>query len=773
MLQGPRRAVSLEQNPFRGLLPFTQRHAEFFYGREEETAAFVERMRMQPVLPVVGPSGAGKSSFVHAGVIPRVREQDLWIILRVRPGTRPFQALAARLAHRDSRTITVGVDPVRSSADGWEDAPRSSLAPQASEVETLIERLRAAPRRLSLELRDLADYRGAKVLLVVDQLEELFTLVDDPDERARFMEAVCTAADDPADPVRVVFTVRDDFLGRLVTGPEVRDALAQVTLIQPLGPNELEQVLERPSEALGYRFESGLVAEMVGEVSREASGLPLLQFAAHRLWEERDTERRLILHSAYRAMGGVAGALAQHADGVVDGFDEDELRIARELCLRLVTPERTRKIVPKSEALEGLDASAAEAVLAQLIAARLVSARRAPIADATRDGDVVRLELVHESLIEKWRTLERWLEESQEGLAFLAEAGQAAQLWHKRGRRPEEVWQGVALEDALRKLAQCRTEVPERVRDFLSAGQARRERHARRRRLFVAGVMGLSVLVAATALAIAFYVAHKEREALADKDRALAERAEALLESAREALAQRHVLEARAKLRDALTVQDSQAGRALWWQLSAEPLVWSRELGTLTYDAAFTSDGRLMAVASHDKNVHLFDAVTGATRMLRGHTDQVWSVAAGGATMVSGSWNGELAFWDVARGELTRLIRAHGDAITHLDVSSDGAVVASASSDHKAALWDVATGKQIRVLPHPTEVGSVAMSADASVVATGAPDGRVRLWRGAESRELGGHDDAVLALDMSADGRLLASASADNTVRLWRTDSGK
>ncbi|MEQ9320550.1 MAG: serine/threonine-protein kinase, partial [Polyangiaceae bacterium] len=218
-----------DEGPFRGLLPFTERHADLYFGRETEIAAFVERSRLVPVLPVVGPSGAGKSSFVRAGVFQRLREEEPWIFLKVQPGTRPFDALAARLHSVAQHAQTIPPPPSSLSAPPSFDG----LTPvDHSDALRLADELRDAPRRLSVALRQLAEEHGRKVLLFVDQLEELFTLVEEDAVRRAFVRALCTAADDAQDPVRVVFCIRDDFLGRLATDLEVAQALAQITVIQ-------------------------------------------------------------------------------------------------------------------------------------------------------------------------------------------------------------------------------------------------------------------------------------------------------------------------------------------------------------------------------------------------------------------------------------------------------------------------------------------------------------------------------------------------------------
>ncbi|MFH0903043.1 MAG: serine/threonine-protein kinase, partial [Pseudomonadota bacterium] len=147
----------LEESPFRGLLSFGEQHADFFFGRDSEVAFFLEALRERPVLTVVGPSGAGKSSFVQAGVIPRLREQGSWLVIRARPGSDPFAALALVL-----QPAARGDGNGNGDGDGDQNDHGVALAP----------RLREQPRLLNVTLHELADRRRCRVLLFVDQLEE-------------------------------------------------------------------------------------------------------------------------------------------------------------------------------------------------------------------------------------------------------------------------------------------------------------------------------------------------------------------------------------------------------------------------------------------------------------------------------------------------------------------------------------------------------------------------------------------------------------------------
>jgi len=784
-----------EEGPYRGLQAFNERHAGVFFGRDGEVARFLERLRGEPVLPVVGPSGGGKSSFVQAGVIPRLREQGTWTVLTLRPGPHPFTALAQRLlsgestqrsrssrhtgpsaANQDttvqlSQQPTATVEIPRESEDG-DPVPYDMTLETEDDTAALAQQLQRSPRLLNLELTELADRTSGRVLLFVDQLEEVYSLVADEEVRARFMKALVTAADDPQGPVRVVFTLRDDFLGRLAVGAEVREALGRVTVIRSPRPRALREILTRPLELVDHAFEdSELVDLMLAEVRGEPAALPLLQFAARTLWDRRDRDRSRLTREAYDAMGGVAGALAEHAQAVLDGLTPAQTDTARQLLLRLVTPDRIRRTLSAVAAVEGLGDEADE-VLARLTGSRLVSTRKGT------DGAEADLELVHESLIGSWPRLSRWIDESREELAFLAEVEQAAQLWQRRGRRRNEVWQGEALVDTRRGLARLTAAAPSLVREFVAAGEAQQERAAQRQRTVTTAGIGMLVLVAAVSLIAAMGLATKEREARTQRRAAEHGQSEAQLEGARAALMRGDLLEARAKLRGALELENSAMGRALWWTAAGEPLLWRKPLGTIINDVTFTPDGETAIAALGDRSIYLFDVTTREVRFLRGHRDQVYAVepSPDGARLASGSWSGELRIWDLETGT-SHALAGHEAGINFLEHSPDGRLLATGSDDHTVRIWDLGGDRAPIILEgHGDRVYGVAFSPDGTLLASGGRDGTVILWKpddGSMVRKLEGHTAGVSNVAWNPAGTLLASAGADATVRLWGVPSGE
>jgi eukaryotic-like serine/threonine-protein kinase len=461
----------VEEAPFRGLAAFDERHSAFFFGREREIDAFVEQLRAHPVLPIIGPSGAGKSSFLHAGVVPRLRARESTTVLSFRPGRDPIAALARAV-------LVAGLAPTGHD--------RTRLMSH-DEVASLAHDLRATPTLIAARLATIAVALQSALLLAVDQLEEIFTQgASDADARL-FLELLFACTDDPRDPIRVTFTLRDDFLGRV-------PALGALYVMRGLSGDDLRQAIVGPLRRCGYRFDDDrLVDDMLAEIGvGRAADLPLLQFACRALWDARDAEGRLLLRATYEQMGGVGGALARHADGVWQAAPPAERRMFPKLLLRLVDGT-TRRTVDRAALLAGLPADA-ELALDRLLAARLVAQRVA------NDGEGVSLEIAHESLLRSWGKLARWLEESREERRLLAELEDATQYWERRGRRPEETWAAADLLAVRRQIARLELELPPHAERFLAAGEKRQQTLRRRARLRLAAIAGLGGVVAAGAL---------------------------------------------------------------------------------------------------------------------------------------------------------------------------------------------------------------------------------------------------------------------------------
>ncbi len=494
-------------------------------------------------MAVIGPSGAGKSSLVRAGVIPALkRSGEGWDAHIVRPGREPLAALAAMLGalthgHGSSSDPGFSRDDASGTLGGSASTGLDPLAEQTigQENEHLIGRLRTEPGYLGVRLRARATSKLRRIVVFVDQLEELYTLGARPDERAAFLACLAAVADDAASPLRVILSMRSDFLDRLT---EDRRLGAEVTrglvLLPPMDRDGMRHALLRPVAAAEYRFESpALVDRMVEALAATSGALPLLQFTAARLWELRDTGRRVLTEASYEQLGGVAGALATHADAVLAGMSSARLALARTVLERLVTPERTRALVSMTELCTlHRDPDAVDDVLQHLVAMRLLVVER-----AAEGADQI-VELVHESLIDRWPTLSRWLAENQDDAAFLARLRGAAQEWERRDRDEGLLWRGAPAREAQLWHAHYRGALARREQEYLDAVFGLATRAVRVRRRIVVGIMGLMALLLVSAGVALIQIRQAQREAYRQAERAselAAERQQAREEADRQA----------------------------------------------------------------------------------------------------------------------------------------------------------------------------------------------------------------------------------------------
>jgi serine/threonine protein kinase/formylglycine-generating enzyme required for sulfatase activity len=466
-------------NPYRGLLQFEAGHRALFFGRGPDTRDVIDRLQAQRFVLLSGESGVGKSSLARAGVLPAIEEGALaqgraWSTAIFEPGRLPLTALLQILAVRlgaDEEALLVDV--------------------QAGDLAAIAARMR----------RRHGDTSGT--VLFIDQLEELVTW-SEPGEAAAAAELIAALAE-RVRGLRVLATARADQLARLAELPGLGQLLERnLVLVRPLGKDAIRETILGPARLTGVRFESDeLVDELAESTVHAEGGLPLLQFALAELWKNRDAERNLITREAFDRLGGVAGALTQHADRVLAGWDRVRLDAARRILLRLVTSHRTRARCTGTELLSGEPGR--RDVLDRLVAGRLVVV-------STSEGQAV-YTLAHEALLRSWTTLRHWLDEGEGAKVVLERLGQAAGEWERTGRTGVALWGPTQLVEA-QNLDQA--DLSERETAFLAASQRTIRSRKRRRRLTILGAL-LTVAMAygglqyQKRLQVARHVAEAER----------------------------------------------------------------------------------------------------------------------------------------------------------------------------------------------------------------------------------------------------------------------
>ena len=468
------------ESPYPGLSPFAEEDADRFFGREAEVEALWEKIRRQNLLAVIGPSGVGKTSLLRAGLIPH--RPSGWAAVACAPGGHPFVALGQALAP----TLAADAEGMAELFGGVSDAV------QGEEPDQLVSAISRWRRR------------HAEALLVLDQFEELFTL-NVPDVQARFARLLGRLVDESG--IRVVLGLRDDFFMRCGEHPALAPVFHEVTPLLPPSQEGLKRALREPPAQHGVRFEDDeLIDEMTEAVSAERGALPLLAFAASRLWEERDRERRLLTREAYQRIGGMAGALAQHAEVTLQRLGPEREPLVRELFRNLATAEATRASRGREELLSvfAKDRTAAAGVLAALVASRLLTEYDAPegAASDAPASSAQRIEIVHESLLTHWPRLVRWQTQDADGAQLRDQLRQAAHLWNERGRRQDLLWTGASYVDYLAWRSHYPGQLSSLEAEFTQAMTGLANQRRQRRRIAVAAVVagmavGLGVLTMA------------------------------------------------------------------------------------------------------------------------------------------------------------------------------------------------------------------------------------------------------------------------------------
>jgi WD40 repeat protein len=774
------------RNPYKGLLAFTEADAGDFFGREELVAQLLARLQETPAdaapnytrfLAVVGPSGSGKSSVVQAGLLPALRQGALpgssgWYIVQIEPDDRPIANVREAL-------LSIASQPIAN----------------------LDERLRTDPGCLNdLIEQALGDQRG-EMLFVIDNFEELFTLTEDEAERAQYASLLYNGVIAQRSHMRVIVMLRADYYDRPLFYEAFGALLQERTqLVLPLTRDEISRAIRVPAERAGLQVDRDLLEAVLADARDEPGALPLLQYALTETYDRR--EGRRLTASAYRATGGIYGALSQRAEEVYASLSDvpfasseggsarplSERDIARQVFLRLVSLTETgyrRRRTARVELVQIHDPVAVNRVIDAFGAYRLL----------TFEGELgtrePKVEIAHEALIRVWQRMQAWLEESREDLRVEEALFSAAADWLAADRDTSYLLSGGRLarfeawaadttftltpdeQEYLRESVRMRQQrqAEEAARAQRELDMARQMADNSRRAANRLRALALVLLAGVVAMAALFFVARSAREQAEIARDVAARRADEARSLQTAFVAQVELQNGRTDLALALALEAANI---------ADP---PPAIGATLVQMAYTRSTR-----------HIY----------RDHNSEVMAVAVhpSGAQVASGGGRynptqraGDdtvIRVWDVATRQVLLRLEGHTATVWDLAYSPDGAILASSSADNTIRLWDASTGALLRTLEgHTATVRSIAFSPSGSLLISGSgsysdgsrrpeDDFSVRLWRvatgeaictmtplnplGSEVRSVAFNPTGTLAVSGSGAER---SPLGDNVIVLW------
>ncbi|MGC1188093.1 MAG: AAA family ATPase [Candidatus Acidiferrales bacterium] len=816
-----------EGSPFRGLDVFHAQHQKIFFGRDLAIAEITNRLLEQSLrgrvfLLVLGMSGCGKSSLVRAGVLPELMRLGVanevgcwrWAILRPSEASGTLTECLASALFTEKNALPelsqLGYD-VQRFADFLRDAPAHAIP--------LIEAALAKVSRQFAHESLRSKPPEARLILVIDQLEEMFTIERfDAAQRAAFIGAISALS--RSGLVWVVATMRSDLYASCAEIEGFRALKSddgQYDLGAP-GVSETGQIIRMPALAAGLSFESHPVTHrklddaLQEEASKSPEALPLLEFCLDELYKLR-TESLLITWDAYQKLGGLNGAITKRAEEVFSSLSVAGQRAFPRVLSSLVTMDASATSRPARR--KDLEANPAMAeVIASFTRANLF------VTDVNQAGEPV-VAVAHEALIGSWPRVQDWVHENKDFLRLKTRIAQAAHRWHESGEDSDFLLpEGKALAEAQDALTKRREEL-EDIEFVQSSIKVAAHRNVVRRFLAAAA------LTVALSLIFGSVILQQRHDALA----ATAAASEADFTFAADEMERNEIPVSLAYLADALRKNpENQKAIALTVaELQDSPLpILSMRHDDEVQDAEFSPDGARVVTASVDGTARIWDAKTGqqlnAQPMRHANWVHTAEFSPDGTEVITGSWDGTARVWNAQTGaeigaplqhngrvltatfspDGTKIATACYDGTAHVwdartlqpigspmqhtgpvwsaRFSPDSTRVVTASADHTARVWDASTGAPISylgqpaVLRHQDEVNLAIFSPDGKWIATGSDDGTARIWDTRTFQATGEplqHGAPVNFASFSRDSRFVVTASSDHTARIWQVPTGK
>jgi len=741
--------------PYKGLeyFDFRGKDPEFFHGRQELTDQLLERVREGNFLAVLGPSGSGKSSVVRAGLIHRLRAgdrlsgSDHWTIITLKPITS------------ERAEIYGGV-----SDDPLENLAWAFVSPVVSDTERAVElsNARTLIRQGTIGLADLIRVRAGagRVVMLIDQFEEAFTLCADREKRQAFFETLLGTLPILGRTVCLIVTMRADFFSKCAEADYgglaglIQDHLVTVT---PLSNDELRQAIVEPAKKAGLQVQEELIRQMVEDVKESPGSLPLLQYTLTELWKEREGDELTL--SAYTRMGSVKGTLARRADDVYEGLDPAEQKVAKRIFLKLThlgegTEDTRRQVSRQSLIPTPESAPIVDRVIQRLSEARLIVTGE--VQAKGREERVPVIDVAHEALIRHWPRLRIWLDENRDQLRFESRLAEAVQHWMEHGKHENLLWRPPDL-DSLEAFHEVYGDgMSPNQREFLTASLTtidleEKEKAAARQRE-IDQVQRTQALLASNYWASGIN-AKKQNRCLEERHY-MALCAETTTKSS---LAINCVFDIQQGFYPTLVFRfgnrvkaakfNHDETRILTWGVDGTARLWNAQNG-VSVGQPMKHEGRVSG-AAYNKD---------ETRIL------TWSS------------DGTARLWNAQNGVSVGQPMKHEGRVSGTEYNKCETRILTWSDDGTARLWNAKNGGSVgQPLKHESSVSGTAFNKDETRILTWSSDGTARLWYGENGDPVGSpmrHKSSVSGAAYNKDETRILTWSSDGTARLWNAQNG-
>ncbi|MEQ8467573.1 nSTAND1 domain-containing NTPase [Coleofasciculus sp. E1-EBD-02] len=777
--------------PYKGLAYFDYKNEDpqYFYGRETLTDELLEHIRTNNFLAVIGTCGSGKSSLIRAGLLHQLqRGQHLsgtqeWLTLIFQPGEHPLQNLARSF-----------INPHNPERD-YQFAQTMKLIQMGAVGLGIVGRTMAEKQRL---------------VLVVDQFEQVFTCCQDETERQQFFDCLLGGLDRTDNQLCLVIGMRTDFLSHCANYPElVQKIQALMVTVTPMTREGLKTAIIKPAQQVGVEIESDLVTQLLLDLE-DAASLPLLQFMLTQLWQRRPVDRLMV--AEYYRWGRLEGAIEKHANRVYQSLSANEQQIAKDIFFALIqfseNGQVTEQKVDPSELILSFqvksrnrfksvetchgtsltmsgntapcrdvacNVSTTNAVndfIGDRHSTKAVTAVMQKLIDAglivTHSGkwNQTLVTIAHEALIQHWSKLQQWVEEKRHGMRLQRQIEAAAIEWQTQGK-PKRMLSELTLTEAeyYRDHLHLSTLGQDLIQQSLQHKGTRRGL-ARGGLIFAIALLSLTTGMGMSRWYKTAQIAQREhlyKNAATVQNLLPVEPIKGLL------LAIETTGQSYAKFQQV----DQRITSSLWQAIEV-----ARERDRLDHESgvnavAFHPDNQILVSGTEDGLVHLWTRQDNLIRQsLPGHKDEVTGVAFSpqGQVIASSSQDGKIRLWTVPGQPLGQPFFGQ-DWITSIAWSPDGQFLVSGGKDGTVQVWN-RQGNPIGqpFMGHQGVVFTVAFSPDGETIASGSGDGTIRVWN-RQGQLLGqpfrGHEGVVFDLAFSPDGERIVSGGRDGTVRLW------